>query len=245
MQAKELMAREPRAVRLHERLDAAARVMWEQDCGFCPVLDSTGVLIGVLTDRDLCMAAYTQGKALFELPVTAAMARSVRTVRAEDTVQAVLAVMQQAQVHRTPVVDARGMLVGIISTNDLVRAAANRPAAIDANLVIKALATIGAPRALAVPATVASATAASATATASVVATPRPAAPAEVAKVRRETVASVATAVAANAAPASPVMTTQAPKAPVVAPAPVPAATANKGKKPAEKPKSKPKGKKG
>lgn len=235
MQAKELMAREPRAVRLHERLDAAARVMWEQDCGFCPVLDSTGVLIGVLTDRDLCMAAYTQGKALFELPVTAAMARSVRTVRAEDTVQAVLAVMQQAQVHRAPVVDARGMLVGIISTNDLVRAAANRPAAIDANLVIKALATIGAPRALAVPAT----------ATASAVATPRPAAPAEVAKVRSETVASVATAVAANAAPASPVMTTQAPKAPVVAPAPVPAATASKGKKPVEKPKSKPKGKKG
>ena len=235
MQAKELMAREPRAVRLHERLDAAARVMWEQDCGFCPVLDSTGVLIGVLTDRDLCMAAYTQGKALFELPVTAAMARSVRTVRAEDTVQAVLAVMQQAQVHRAPVVDARGMLVGIISTNDLVRAAANRPAAIDANLVIKALATIGAPRALAVPAI----------ATASAVATPRPAAPAEVAKVRTEPVASVASAVAANAAPASPVMTTQAPKAPVVAPAPVPAATANKGKKPAEKPKSKPKGKKG
>ena len=235
MQAKELMAREPRAVRLHERLDAAARVMWEQDCGFCPVLDSTGVLIGVLTDRDLCMAAYTQGKALFELPVTAAMARSVRTVRAEDTVQAVLAVMQQAQVHRTPVVDARGMLVGIISTNDLVRAAANRPAAIDANLVIKALATIGAPRALAVPAT----------ATASAVATPRPAAPAEVAKVRSETVASVATAVAANAAPASPVVTTQAPNAPVVAPAPVPAATASKGKKPVEKPKSKPKGKKG
>ncbi|MBP8300427.1 MAG: CBS domain-containing protein [Planctomycetes bacterium] len=235
MQAKELMAREPRAVRLHERLDAAARVMWEQDCGFCPVLDSTGVLIGVLTDRDLCMAAYTQGKALFELPVTAAMARSVRTVRAEDTVQAVLAVMQQAQVHRAPVVDARGMLVGIISTNDLVRAAANRPAAIDANLVIKALATIGAPRALAVPAT----------ATASAVATPRPAAPAEVAKVRSETVASVATAVAANAAPASPVVTTQAPKAPVVAPAPVPAATASKGKKPVEKPKSKPKGKKG
>lgn len=240
MQAKELMAREPRAVRLHERLDAAARVMWEQDCGFCPVLDSTGVLIGVLTDRDLCMAAYTQGKALFELPVTAAMARSVRTVRAEDTVQAVLAVMQQAQVHRAPVVDARGMLVGIISTNDLVRAAANRPAAIDANLVIKALATIGAPRALAVPATVASATA-----TASAVATPRPAAPAEVAKVRSETVASVATAVAANAAPASAVMTTQAPKAPVVVPAPVPAATASKGKKPVEKSKSKPKGKKG
>lgn len=235
MQAKELMAREPRAVRVHERLDAAARVMWEQDCGFCPVVDGTGVLIGVLTDRDLCMAAYTQGKALFELPVTAAMARSVRTVRAEDTVQAVLAVMQQAQVHRAPVVDARGMLVGIVSTNDLVRAAANRPAAIDANLVIKALATIGAPRALAVPAT----------ATASAVAAPKPAAPVEVAKVRVEPVVGVASAAVANAAPVSAVVTKEAPKTPVVVPAAVPAATPSKSKKPVEKPKTKSKGKKG
>lgn len=236
MQAKELMAREPRAVRLHERLDAAARVMWEQDCGFCPVVDSTGVLVGVLTDRDLCMAAYTQGKALGELGVTAAMARSVRTVRAEDTVQAVLVVLQQAQVHRAPVVDARGVLVGIVSTNDLVRAAASRPAAVDANLVIKALAAIGAPRPLAVPSTATSAKTAPAKSVAPVEVR------AEATKVQSESVAS--TTVAANT-----VIPALATKPIVVAATATPVAAANKGKKPVAKPKAnakaKPKGKKG
>ena len=47
MQAKDLMCREPRAVRMYDRLDAAARVMWEHDCGLCPVVDASGVLVGV------------------------------------------------------------------------------------------------------------------------------------------------------------------------------------------------------
>ena len=38
----------------HDRLDAAARVLWEQDCGFVPVVDRAGVLVGGLPDRDLC-----------------------------------------------------------------------------------------------------------------------------------------------------------------------------------------------
>ena len=49
MQAKELMSVQPRSVRTTDRLDAAARVLWENDCGFCPVVDASGALVGVLT----------------------------------------------------------------------------------------------------------------------------------------------------------------------------------------------------
>lgn len=146
MQAKDLMSRKPRAVRSIDRLDAAARIMWENDCGFCPVVDPDGVVVGVLTDRDLCMAAYTQGRPLAELPVTAAMARHVRACRAEDPLGAVLQAMEQTQVHRLPVVDARGQLAGVISTNDLLRGAIQRPAAVDQGAVLRVLAAIGAPR---------------------------------------------------------------------------------------------------
>jgi CBS domain-containing protein len=222
MQAKELMTREPRAVRLHERLDAAARVMWEQDCGFCPVVDSTGVLVGVLTDRDLCMAAYTQGRSLSELGVTAAMARSVRTVRAEDTVQAVLAVMQQAQVHRVPVVDARGMLVGIVASNDLVRAAVNRPAAVDALGVVKALAVIGSPRDLAVPGAT------------------RPASVASDARSEVTRSPAIAPRTVANAAVATAAADTRVSTPSLAAPTGMAAVSvASKGRKPAAKPKPK------
>lgn len=247
MQAKDLMCREPRAVRMYDRLDAAARVMWEHDCGLCPVVDASGVLVGVLTDRDLCMASYTQGKALLEIPVAAVMARAVRTCRPEDPVATVLQTLQQAQVHRLPVVDARGMLVGVVGTNDLLRAAHTRPAAVDAAAVVKTMATIGAPRApvaavrpatVAAPAlppaavpTVAAAAASSAVATvtprAATAPTPIPTAPA----------ATVPPPAAAGAAVVAP--------KPVVATAPSPAAKTKAAGFPAPKTKGKAKGKKG
>lgn len=146
MQAKDWMSREPRAVRQHDRLDAAAKVMWEHDCGICPVVDAQGLLVGVVTDRDACMASYTQGRPLAEIPVTTAMSKVLRTCRAEDPVASVLQSMQQGQVHRLPVVDAKNLLVGIVSTTDLVRAAAARPAVVDAGAVVRTLAAIAAPR---------------------------------------------------------------------------------------------------
>ena len=146
MNVKDLMSREVRSVRMTDRLDAAARVMWEQDCGLCPVVDSTNVLVGVVTDRDLCMASYTQGKPVAEIPVTAVMARGLRTCKPEDAAMAALGTLQQAQLHRLPVVDARGVLVGVLSISDLARCAHTRPATLDAAAVLKAIAAIRAPR---------------------------------------------------------------------------------------------------
>jgi CBS domain-containing protein len=222
MQAKDWMSREPRAVRMQERLDAAARVMWEQDCGICPVVDAQGVLVGVVTDRDACMASYTQGKPLAEIPVATAMARVLRTCRADEPVLNVLQSMQQGQVHRLPVVDARGALVGIVSTTDLVRAAVARPAAVDAGAVVKTLAAIAAPRSHAAKVPVA--------ASAPTAAAPAPAAP----------------AVAAAAAAAAPVVAAAAKVVEPPAKKPVAAAPAASVAPPAKKPaaKGKAKGKK-
>ena len=146
MKTIEIMSAEPRSVNAIDRLDVAARALWEGDCGLVPVVDAGGVVLGVITDRDLCMATYTQGRTLSEVPISAVMAREVVTCRAEDSVADVMKTMRQAQVHRLPVVDPHGVLVGIISTNDLVRAAHARPAAVDLVTLVRTLATIGAPR---------------------------------------------------------------------------------------------------
>jgi CBS domain-containing protein len=146
MNVKDVMTREVRSVRMADRLDAAARLMWEQDCGIAPVVDSSNVLVGVLTDRDLCMATYTQGRPFAEIPVTAVMARMLRTIKPDDTLATAMGVLQQAQVHRLPVVDARGVLVGLLAVNDLVRLAAARPGVLDATAVVKCLAAISASR---------------------------------------------------------------------------------------------------
>lgn len=139
-------------VRLGDRLDAVARVLWDHDCGAVPVVDDKGALVGVVTDRDVCMAAYTQGRALGEIPVDTSMARTVRTCRPDDAAATAMATMQEHQIHRLPVVDGKGAPVGILSTNDLVRAVLSRPAAIDTNAVVKTLARIGTPRNAAGPA---------------------------------------------------------------------------------------------
>lgn len=256
MQTKELMSREPRAVRMSERLDAAARVLWDQDCGICPVVDGIGVLVGVVTDRDLCMAAYTQGKVLADIPVMAAMARAVRTCRPEDSVAVLLQTMQQAQVHRLPVVDSRGLLVGIVSTNDLVRAANSRPAVVDAAAVVKVLAAIGAPRVLAATtrATTVAPAVAVAPASKPAIAVAAAAAPAPTPTAAPAAVAAAPVATAlpiskpAAAVVAAPTTKTTVVEKAVVAPVAA-AASAKGGKYPAkklgEKSKDKSKGKKG
>jgi CBS-domain-containing membrane protein len=76
-----------------------------------------------VTDRDICMAAYTQGQRLSSIPVTVAMAKSVITCQADDDVDAAERSMRQARIRRLPVVDPQGQLVGILSLNDLAREA--------------------------------------------------------------------------------------------------------------------------
>jgi CBS domain-containing protein len=146
MTLKDLMSRDIRVVKLGDRLDAAARVLWDRDCGVVPVVDGNGAVVGVLTDRDVCMAAFTQGRTLAEIPVAVAMARKVHTARPDDDLATALAAMTAQQVHRLPVVDARGVCIGVVSSSDLVRHAAAHPHALSPDGVVQALAAIAAPR---------------------------------------------------------------------------------------------------
>ncbi|MFK7741244.1 MAG: CBS domain-containing protein [Planctomycetota bacterium] len=146
MNVSDAMSKEACVVRMGDRLDAAARVLWEQDCGFVPVVDGAGVLVGALTDRDLCMASYTQGKALAEVPVLAAMARELATTTPDSDLKDAMKTMSDRQVRRLPVVDTRGVLVGVLSSNDLVQVSKARPAALAAKSVLETLASVGEPR---------------------------------------------------------------------------------------------------
>ena len=107
-----------------EPLHVAARHMWEHDCGAVPVLSSDGKLAGIVTDRDICMAAYTKGLPLHAIPTRDAMARHVHACGPDDTLERAANLMADAQVRRLPVVDAEQRLVGIVSLADIARYAA-------------------------------------------------------------------------------------------------------------------------
>ena len=125
MLVKNLMTKNPRSCSPSEALNAAAHVMWEADCGSIPIVDEERHVVGFLTDRDICMAAYTQGRLLSEIPIHAAMSNAVLSCRADDTVDAAETQMRDARVRRLPVVNEERQLVGILSLNDLAREAAH------------------------------------------------------------------------------------------------------------------------
>jgi CBS-domain-containing membrane protein len=123
MNIQSIMSTEVCTARAEDSLQVPARQMWEHDCGIVPIVDAQLKVVGVITDRDICMAAYTQGKRLQEIRVREVISSKVVTCRPEESWTTVAARMASHQVRRLPVVDAGGKLVGIVSVNDLAIAA--------------------------------------------------------------------------------------------------------------------------
>ena len=82
----------------------------------------------MLTDRDVCMAAYTQGRVLSDIEVRSAMSTSVCSCSPTDSIDSALKAMEENQFHRLPVVDQDGRLVGLLSLADAAREAAREHA---------------------------------------------------------------------------------------------------------------------
>ena len=122
MRVDELMTRHVQVCGMHDNAHRAAELMWRFDVGCLPVVDVDHRITGVVTDRDICMAAYTQGRPLCEIPIGHCMSVNVHTVHMNDSLQRAEKIMQDRQVHRLPVVDAAQQLVGMISLNDIVLA---------------------------------------------------------------------------------------------------------------------------
>jgi CBS-domain-containing membrane protein len=97
--------------------------MWDLDCGVIPVVHD-GKLVGMITDRDLCMAAYTQGRSLGEIEVNTAMARHPISARPDQAIDEVERLMAEHQVRRIAVVDDDDSVLGVLSLNDLALEAA-------------------------------------------------------------------------------------------------------------------------
>ena len=84
MKVQDAMTRNVTACHENDSLNYAAQLMWECDCGAIPVLDGNDVVCGMITDRDVAMAAYTQGLALQEIPVRTAMSTVVHSCAEEQ-----------------------------------------------------------------------------------------------------------------------------------------------------------------
>jgi CBS domain-containing protein len=143
MKVEQLMTPSPATCGSSENLAQVVERMWDANCGIIPVVDDSGHVINVVTDRDICVAAATRGVAPGNLLVSDMQQRRVITCRPEDDVQTVLALMKQHRVRRLPVTTTGGVLHGIVSLDDIVLCAGTR--SIGATEVLSTLKAIYAP----------------------------------------------------------------------------------------------------
>jgi CBS domain-containing protein len=121
MLVEQLMTRDVKTCGPDESLAEAARLMWDNDLGCVPVVDEDDTLTGIITDRDVSMAAYARDQALSQINVGEVMTRNLATCRSDQSHMVASALMRNKQIRRLPIVDAHEHVVGIVSLNDLAR----------------------------------------------------------------------------------------------------------------------------
>lgn len=145
MKVKDLMTTDVKRCSPETNLAAAAKIMWEGDCGAVPVTDERDHVVGVITDRDICIAAATRPRTEGEIPVKEVISKAAYTCAPGDDVRAALDTMKARKVRRLPVVDQGGTLVGIVSIHDIAEQSRSRTGDVSPDSVLDAFIAITAP----------------------------------------------------------------------------------------------------
>lgn len=129
MRVEDVMTSSVRTCLATDNLHTVMQALWDHDLGSLPVVDAAGKPVAMITDRDVAMSAFTQGKPLHELRVAWAMSKSIITAHVNDGLSAAERTMRVQQLHRLPVVDESDRLVGVITLNDIARTRTSIPTA--------------------------------------------------------------------------------------------------------------------
>ena len=117
---QDVMTRNVKSCRPDDNLASVASLMWDNDCGVAPVVNDNGNVIGMLTDRDVCMAVAMQNRTPADIKVSEVMSSNINACSPNENIINALKTMQQGKVRRLPVVGDEGKLQGILSLNDII-----------------------------------------------------------------------------------------------------------------------------
>ena len=120
MKVKEVMTPDAKAIWITESLADAAKEMWENDCGALPIIKDGRKVVGMITDRDICMASAMRDRNPSAISVEEVMNATVYAADAEEDVEQALQTMREHKIRRLPVLNPEGELEGIVSMNDIV-----------------------------------------------------------------------------------------------------------------------------
>ena len=120
MKVADVMTRDIEFVDASASVAEAAAVMGDLGVGALPV-GSAEDLQGVLTDRDILFRVVAKGLSNTGVTVGDVMTTTLYSCRQEDPVQTALDLMGARNLRRLPVLDANGVMVGLITLSDLSR----------------------------------------------------------------------------------------------------------------------------
>jgi CBS domain-containing protein len=120
MKAREVMTGTPYYCQPETNLGSATELMWNANCGFLPVEAADGRVIGVITDRDICIALGTRGRPSGEVTVAEVMSSKLCSCAPDDDIHVALQTLREGKVRRLPVIGPDGSLVGVISMEDIL-----------------------------------------------------------------------------------------------------------------------------
>jgi CBS domain-containing protein len=121
MNVNEIMSIDVKTCKADSNLEYVAGLMWQHDCGAIPVIDDQNKPVGIITDRDIAMAAMLNHKPLWSLtPDDLIHEQTLCCCEQNDSLQYCLNEMKENGVRRILVTNADGTLAGIVSMGDIV-----------------------------------------------------------------------------------------------------------------------------
>ncbi len=123
MKIETIMTKEPTCCSPSDTVQHVAQMMRQRDVGAIPVVSDmvSKRLVGIITDRDLCISAMAEGKDPRSTPVADYFTKQVITCAPDDALETCEQKMKQHRIRRIPVVDKQNCCVGIVVQADIAR----------------------------------------------------------------------------------------------------------------------------
>jgi IMP dehydrogenase len=107
---------DPVTLKDNKTLGDAQRIMKEFNIGGIPVIDDAGILVGILTNRDLRFQKQTKR------PVAEIMTKvNLITAKEGISMEEAESILQEHKIEKLPIVDKNGKLIGLITYKDILK----------------------------------------------------------------------------------------------------------------------------
>ncbi len=114
---KDLMEVPPIVIREGATVDEAASLMWEKNIGSVIVVDASGEMMGIVTERDM-LFAITKGLTGKGIPVSSITSKTELVATPNQSIATAVETMRKGGVRHLPVVDKAGKPIGMLSMRD-------------------------------------------------------------------------------------------------------------------------------